>query len=78
MGVTQCLLREVQVGANVNVSNLAYADDIVILSGSYSETQGLLVAINRHAAAEGMCINVPKATVMSALIPGARSAFSRL
>ncbi len=27
----------VQVGANVHVSDLAYADDIVILSSSYSE-----------------------------------------
>ncbi len=27
----------VQVGANVRVSDLAYADDIVILSSSYSE-----------------------------------------
>ncbi len=32
----------VQVGANVHVSDLAYADDIVILSSSYSEMQCLL------------------------------------
>ncbi len=32
----------VQVGANVQVSDLAYAEDIVILSSSYSEMQGLL------------------------------------
>ncbi len=34
----------VQVGTNVYVSDLAYADDIVILSSSYSEMQGLLEA----------------------------------
>ncbi len=32
----------VQVGANVHVSDLAYADDIVILSSSYSEMQGMI------------------------------------
>ncbi len=34
----------IQVGATVHVSDLAYADDIVILSSSYSEMQGLLDA----------------------------------
>ncbi len=38
----------------VHVSDLAYADDIVILSSSYSEMQGLLEAVNRHTAAVGM------------------------
>ncbi len=61
---------EVQVGANVHVSDLAYSDDIVILSSSYSEMQGLLDAVNRHATAVGMCINASKTKVMSALIPG--------
>ncbi len=42
------------------MSDLAYADDIVILSGSYSEMQGLLEAVNRHAAAVGMHINASK------------------
>ncbi len=60
----------VQVGANVHVSVLTYADDIVILSSSYSEMQGLLEAVNCHAAAVGMRINASKTTVMSALIPG--------
>ncbi len=41
----------VQVGANVHVSDLAYAGDIVILSSSYIEMHGLLDAVNRHAAA---------------------------
>ncbi len=59
----------VQVGANAHVSDLAYADDIVILSSSYSEMQGLFEAVNRHAAAVGMRINASKAKVMSALIP---------
>ncbi len=39
-------------------TDLAYANDIVILSSSYSEMQGLLDAVNRHAAAVGMRINI--------------------
>ncbi len=35
----------VQVGAKVHVSDLAYANDIVILSNSYSEMQGQLEAV---------------------------------
>ncbi len=52
----------VQVGATVHVSDLAYADDIVILSSSNSEMQGLLDAVNRHVAAVGMRINASKTT----------------
>ncbi len=52
------------------MSDLAYADDIVILSRSYSEMQGLIEAVNRHAAAVGMSINAAKTKVMPALIPG--------
>ncbi len=37
----------VQVGANVHVSDLAYADDIVLLRSSCSQMQGLLEAVNR-------------------------------
>ncbi len=59
----------VQVGANVHVSDLAYADDIVILSSSYSEMQSLFEVVNRHAALVGMRINASKTKVMSALIP---------
>ncbi len=46
----------VQVGANVHVSDLAYADDIVLLSNSYIGMQSLLEAVNRHATV-GMRIN---------------------
>ncbi len=60
----------VQVGANVRMSDLIYADDSVILSSSYSERQGLLEAVNRHTAAVGMRINASKTKVMLALIPG--------
>ncbi len=49
------------------MSGLAYADDIEILSSGYSEMQGLLEAVNRHAAAVGMRINASKTKVMSAL-----------
>ncbi len=31
------------------MADLAYADDIVILSSSYSGMQGLLEAVDRHA-----------------------------
>ncbi len=34
------------------------------------EMQGLLEAVNRHAAAVGMRINASRTKVMSALIPG--------
>ncbi len=53
-----CRLKE----GEVNVS--------AILSSSYSEMQGLLEAVNHHAAAVGMRINASKTKVMSALIPG--------
>ncbi len=52
------------------MSDLAYADDIIILSSSYSEMKGLVEAVNRHAAAVGMRINASKTKVMSTLIPG--------
>ncbi len=60
----------VQVGVNAHVADLAYADDIVILSSSYNEMQDLLEAINRHASAVGIRINASKTKVMSALISG--------
>ncbi len=47
-----------------------HVSDLVILSSSYNEMQGLFEAVNRHAAAEGMRINASKTKVMSALIPG--------
>ncbi len=52
------------------MSDLAYANDIVMLSSSYSERQGLLEAINLYPAAVGVRINASKTKVMSALIPG--------
>ncbi len=52
------------------MSDLAYADDLEILGSSNSAMQGLLEAVNRHAAAVGMRINASKTKVMSALIPG--------
>ncbi len=60
----------VQIGANVHVSDLAYADVIQILSNSsYNEMQALLVANKRHAVAEGMRISASKTKAMSALVP---------
>ncbi len=52
-----------QVGTNVHASDLAFTDDIVLLSNSYREMQGLLEAV-------GMRINTSKTKVMPALIPG--------
>ncbi len=46
----------VQADTNVNVSDPAYADNIVLLSNSYREMQSLLEVVNCHAAAVGMCI----------------------
>ncbi len=63
-------LYKITQGANVHVSDLAYANDIVILSSSYSEMQGLLEAINLYPAAVGMLRNASKTKVMSELIPG--------
>ncbi len=51
------------------MSYLAYAADIVMLSSSYSELQGLLEAVNCHAAVVDMRIDASKTKVMSALIP---------
>ncbi len=52
------------------MSDLAYADGIVIVSNSYGELLGLLEAVNRHATAVRMCINASKIKIMLALIPG--------
>ncbi len=50
--------------------DLAYANDIVILSSSYSEMQGLFEAVNCHAAKIGISMKASKTKVMSSLIPG--------
>ncbi len=52
------------------MSDLAYADDIMMLSRNYSEMQGLFEAVNRHATALVMRINASKTKMMSVLIPG--------
>ncbi len=59
----------VQVGTSVHVSGFAYANEIVLFSGSYMDMQGLFEAVNRHVAAVGMRINALKTKVMSAIIP---------
>ncbi len=46
--------------ANVNVSELAFADGIMILRSSYRELHGLNNAVNRQAAAVGMRTNDSK------------------
>ncbi len=60
----------VQVGENAYVSDLTYADAIVILCSSYSEMQGLLEAANHPASAVRIRINASKTNVTSAFIPG--------
>ncbi len=64
LGQAQKYYPGVQVGATIHVSDLAYADDIVILSSSFSEMQGLLEAVISHAVAVGMRINASKTKVM--------------
>ncbi len=59
----------IQVGMNVHVYDLAYADDVVLLSNSYREMQGLLQAVTGYFATVGVCINASKTNVMPALIP---------
>ncbi len=49
--------------------DLTYAYAIVILCSSYREMQGLLEAVDRHAAAFGTRINASKTSVMSAFTP---------
>ncbi len=55
----------VKVGTNVHVSDLAYADDIVLPANNYRGMQNLLETVNIS-----MHINASKTKVMSALIPG--------
>ncbi len=62
----------VQVGANVHVYDLAYADDIVILSSSYSEMKGLFEAGSMFVA------NGQGTEKIRSRINLARSTFSRL
>ncbi len=49
-----------QVGANIHVSDLTYVVDIVILSSSYREMQGLFEGDNSNAAAVSKRINASK------------------
>ncbi len=57
-------------GANACVTDLADADDTLILSSSYREIQGLLTAVNHHAATIGMRISATMTKGMSALTSG--------
>ncbi len=60
----------VQDGTKVHVSDLAYADHIMLLSNSYTETLCLFEALHHHTAAVRMRIKASKTKVMSAIIPG--------
>ncbi len=50
------------------MSDLGYADDILTLSIGYKEMKGMFEAVNRHATAVDVRINVSTTKVMSALI----------
>ncbi len=52
------------------MSNLTYADDIVILDSSYRKIQDLFKTVDHYATAIGTCITTSETKVMSALIPG--------
>ena len=54
----------VQVGEKVRVSDLAYADDIVLLGNSREEIQQMLNKVNQCAKAVGLCINTSKTKIM--------------
>ncbi len=54
-----------QVGADVNVFYLTYAFDVVLLSNSNMDMQGLLETFNRHTAVVDIHIGALKTKVMS-------------
>ncbi len=56
-----------QVGADVHVFYLTYAFDVVRLSNSNMDMQGLLETINRHTAVVDIHIDALKTKVMSLL-----------
>ncbi len=46
------------------VSDLAYENNTVLLSGNYRQMQGLFEADNNHAASFGRCIDASKTNVV--------------
>ncbi len=46
----------IQAETNVHVTDLAFSDNIAILSNSYREVQCLLETVNHHVVAVGMRI----------------------
>ncbi len=55
---------------NGHVTDLAYANDIVLLSNRQRMMQGLLEVVKSHAATVNICINVSKTKAMSTHVPG--------
>ena len=58
----------VEVGQNVRVSDLAYADDIVLVGSYCGDVQAALNRMQAAARGVGMTINVSKTKVMPSLV----------
>ncbi len=57
-----------QVSSTVSITDLAYADDIVLLGDSFEAVQDALEGVERYAAAVGQRINATKTKVLSAQV----------
>ncbi len=56
----------VQVSTTLALTDLAYADDIVLLDDSYGAVQEMVNGVHRFADAVGLRINAVKTSVLSA------------
>ena len=59
----------VEVGRGVLATDLAYADDVVLLGANRAEVQAALSKVHATAAAVGLRINTAKSKVLRSLIP---------
>ncbi|MDY6930075.1 MAG: reverse transcriptase family protein [Pseudomonadota bacterium] len=59
----------VHLGPNFNLTDLAYADDVVILGPTFSEVQQAINDVNRFSQGVGLRINIAKTKVLTALVP---------
>ena len=59
----------VQAGVDVCITDLAYADDVVLLAESFDEMQRMVNAVERCAETVGLQINAAKTKILSSLLP---------
>ncbi len=57
-----------QVSSTVSITDLAYADDIALLSDSFEAVRQAPEGVERYAAAVGLHINAAKTKVLSAQV----------